>query len=400
MPAVGTTPEDALAGMAGASAGEALQLLLGAAIGAGATHVHIHRRAGKAEVRLRTQGKLRPPHAVPLHTAEAILNKLRNRANVGAPVRRYPLEGVFRIRIGDRRYRFSLSSLGGVEGDHIVIGIEPGSRDDPASLDRIGMRPDTLDAYRKAIGRERGLLLYVAPPLMGKTTTIYATLNALKGADRLVMTYETPIKARLEGVEQVDPSFIPGLDPIDGYRALLNQNADILMLGDLSPPEAMRTAVHAALNGTLVLGRVHGRSALEFLPRMTSQGISAVHLASALAGVVGQRLADRLCPHCVKPQVPSPPLRDEMERALGRKVSLIHRASGCPECGGTGKAGHVGIFEFFPGGKTLQRLLLQKVPTDRIETEARENGLELLVKDGMEKVLEGVTSYESLHAAL
>ena len=152
MPAVGSTPEDALAGMAGASAGEALQLLLGAAIGAGATHVHIHRRAGKAEVRLRTQGKLRPPHAIPLHTAEAILNKLRN-GQRGRPVKRYPLEGVFRIRIGDRRYRFSLSSLGGVEGDHIVIGIEPGSREEPASLDRIGMRPETLDAYRKAIGR-------------------------------------------------------------------------------------------------------------------------------------------------------------------------------------------------------------------------------------------------------
>ena len=233
---------------------------------------------------------------------------------------------------------------------------------------------------------------------MGKTTTIYATLNALKGADRLVMTYETPIKARIDGVEQVDPSLIPGLDPLDGYRALINQNADILMLGDSLLPRGHEDRRPRGPRRRRWCWAASTGAADSDPPRMTSQGISAVHLASALAGVLGQRLTEPLAPAASSPRSPRRSATRWSARWAARSPS-----STAPPAAPSATTREVRARRASSSssrGKALQRLLLQNVSPDRIEAEAHDNGLELLVKDRDGEGAGRGDELRGLHAAL
>lgn len=363
------------------------------------SHLHFLKKPSKIEISARVGGVIEKTYRAARHPMLNVISILKVRAGVYS-AEGSPFEGAFTAKINQNHYRFTISGLPTHEGEHLVLSCVKEPDAETLTLGDLGFYPNMLANYKKTIARKHGLILYVAPSLNGVTTTMYATLKEVMKPDHIAISYERDSKARLPGVLQVDPDLTPNVEQGEGLRILLSQDSDYLLIDDVSSPMAMRSAVHAALGGTLVLARVKEKSALGFVVKMANSGVSPAILASALIGVVGQRLVEMLCPSCAKHYEPVEQIRNELEEFTGIEDPLLHRAPGCKNCGKTGRVGNIGIFEFFPAGKTLQKIIMDPPSASAVEEIARKAGLKLLIQDGMMKALEGKVSYEQVHASL
>jgi type IV pilus assembly protein PilB len=363
------------------------------------SHLHFLKKPNKIEISARVGGVIEKTYRTTRHPMLSIISILKVRAGVYTG-EGSPFEGAFNAKINQNQYRFTISGLPTHEGEHLVLSCVKEPDAETLALSDLGFYPNMLASYKKTIARKHGLILYVAPQLNGVTTTMYATLREVMKPDSVAISYERNAKTRLPGVLQVDPDTAPNVDQGEGFRILLSQDTDYLLIDDISSPMAMRSAVHAALGGSLVLARAKDKSALGFLVKMANSGVSQAILASALVGVVGQRLVETLCPNCAKHYEPVAQVRAELEKLTGIENPLLHRAPGCKNCGKTGRVGNIGIFEFFPAGKTLQKIIMEPPTVAGVEEVARKAGLKLLLQDGMMKALEGKVSYEQVHASL
>jgi len=241
-------------------------------------------------------------------------------------------------------------------------------------------------------------VLVVGPPGSGKTSTIYATLNALKSPHKATFTYENPIKNRLSDINQAEPNERAGLSYAGGLRALIRQDIDYLMVGEVPSLDVLSTVVEAAMGKTLVLARMVFNSTVGVIPHVLEQGIPPFMLYSALAGVLGQRLVRRLCPECLESFEPPEPVKEELRQATGRENPHLYRAVGCRKCAGTGYRGRLGVFELLVPDDRVRQLILAGADRGALEEAVRANGFRSLVDDGLTKAVEGLTTYEEVKA--
>ena len=346
-----------------------LNALLSQAARDGASDIHIEPFERHSSVRFRVDGGLRevvqPNRA--LHAA--LISRLKIMALLDIAEKRLPQDGRISLRLGQRAIDVRVSTLPSAHGERAVLRLldKSGAR---LSLESIGMQGPTLQRFEHLIAQPHGIVLVTGPTGSGKTTTLYAALQRLDAAHSNIMTVEDPIEYELPGVGQTQVNPKIDLDFAKALRAILRQDPDIIMIGEIRDHETAQIAVQASLTGHLVLATLHTNDAVSAVTRLTDMGIEPFLLSSSLLGVLAQRLVRKTCTAC--------------------------QGSGCAVCGHTGYQGRTGIFELLSVDEPLRGLIHNRASESDMHRQAQRNGLGSLREDGERLVALGLTSREEL----
>lgn len=368
-----------------------IQQLLLLAVQRRASDIHLEPQAGSLRVRLRVDGVLQTLSGNEQDNAAALLARLKILASLDITERRTPQDGQFTVELNGNPASFRLSTLPTQFGEKAVIRLLQ-SEPQAVALDKLGMPPALLKIYCQALARPQGLILVTGPTGSGKTFTLYSGLNSLNTPQRNLCSVEDPIEIPLAGINQTQIHPKAGLDFNLVLRALLRQDPDVIMLGEIRDRETAETAVKAAQTGHLVLSTLHTNSTLETLTRLGQIGIPGYLLASALKLIVAQRLVRRLCPHCRQKSeavAHFPP-------AIWPGTVQNWQAPGCERCY-SGFYGRLALFEMLPITARLQNAIAANSTAEQLEMIARQHGRNSLFIEGLHCVNRGDTTLEELN---
>lgn len=362
----------------------------------GVSDIHWEPRKNDFVVRYRIDGKLIRKHVLSSNAARSIVSCLKVMAKMDVAERRIPQDGRMTFSAGLRRVDVRMSSMPIVYGEKIVVRIlDPKMAQRP--LNGLGMRSEVESGVQVLLKRTNGLILVVGPTGSGKTTTLYALLRELNAEELNIISIEEPVEYQLSGVNQVQVNLPAGLSFAVGLRHILRQDPDVIMIGEIRDEETARIAITASLTGHLVLSTLHTNTAAEALARLMDMGIEPYLLASAVSGVLSQRLVRRLCERC-KTTYPVSAI-EKRELRLPTSITLLYRSTGCSECLGTGFRGRIGIHEFLLYNQEIKELVLSRHNSRDIEQQAMVSGMLTVFEDGLLKVIQGFTTVEEvLHA--
>ena len=360
-----------------------------------ASDLHFEPYEGRAVVRFRIDGVLRdviePPRA--LHAA--LVSRLKIMASLDIAERRLPQDGRITLKLGDRQVDVRVSTLPTGPGERVVLRLldKEAARLD---LTALGMAEDTRAAVDRLIREPHGIVLVTGPTGSGKTTTLYAALSRLPRGSVNMMTVEDPIEYALDGVAQTQVNPRIELDFARTLRAILRQDPDVIMIGEIRDLETAQIAVQASLTGHLVLATLHTNDAASAVTRPADMGVETYLLASSLLGVLAQRLVRTLCPACRTAQAPS-----EGEGKLLAELGLpatqpVWTAAGCPECNRTGFRGRTGVYELIVVDDALRRHVHDGADELALRGAAARAGMRSLRADGARWIAEGTTSLAEL----
>ncbi len=360
-----------------------------------ASDIHWEPRADGLIVRYRLDGQLEAKHRVGPTAARSVAARLKVMAGLDVAERRLPQDGRISLQSDGRYIDLRISTLPTVFGEKIVVRLldpETAQR----SLDLLGMRREVEAQMRLLLQRPHGLILVTGPTGSGKTTTLYALLRELQGQSLNIVSIEDPVEYTLENVNQVPVNTTTGLTFAKGLRAILRQDPDVIMIGEIRDQETARIATAAALTGHLVLSTLHTNTAAEALTRLLDMGIEPYLLASAVSAVLAQRLVRVLCPNCRVAY--QPPVTEKQALRLPDTVQQLYRPQpqGCKHCRNTGYAGRIGIHELLLYNQDIKELVLQRHSFQEIEDRAIASGMLTLAEDGMRKAVQGITSVEEV----
>jgi general secretion pathway protein E len=352
-----------------------LNALLTQAARDGASDIHIEPYERHSSVRFRVDGALRevvqPNRA--LHAA--LISRLKIMAELDIAEKRLPQDGRISLRIGTRAVDVRVSTIPSAHGERAVLRLLDKS-ESRISLESVGMTGDTLQRFLHLIEQPHGIILVTGPTGSGKTTTLYAALSRLDASTSNIMTVEDPIEYELPGIGQTQVNPKIDLDFAKALRAILRQDPDVIMIGEIRDYETAQIAIQASLTGHLVLATLHTNDAASAVTRLTDMGVEPFLLSSSLLGVLAQRLVRKLCAYC--------------------KVEGESVARGCQHCGYTGYQGRKGIFELMIADEQVRGLIHTRAGEASIRDAALANGMRLMRQDGERLVREGVTSREEV----
>ncbi len=336
---------------------------------------------------MRVDGVMTDGTSVPARMAPAVISRLKIMANLDIAERRRPQDGRIGMSVERRHVDLRVVALPLVTGESVVLRVlDQGSV--PLSLDELGMHAGDRSRLEGALSRSNGGVLATGPTGSGKSTTLYASLMALKTPEKTIVTIEDPVEYRLEGVKQVQVNEKVGVTFASGLRTMMRADPDTIMVGEIRDAESAKIAVEAAITGHLVLSTLHTNDAPTAMTRLTEMGIEPYLVASAITTVVAQRLARRLCESCrERATVPACALS-----ADGTGSLEVYEAVGCARCAGTGYRGRVGLFEVMTVSDEVRRLVVERAPAAQIAEVAVAEGMRTLRQDGLTKVAAGLTS--------
>jgi len=380
--------EDLLASDGDAPVIRLINALIAQAVREGASDIHIEPEEHRTVVRMRRDGELvevLAPHRA-LHAAMS--SRIKILAQLDIAEKRLPQDGRIAIRLAGKTVDVRVSTVPTSHGERVVMRLLD---KDPKRMDLavLGMAPDTLASFDTAIHAPHGIVLVTGPTGSGKTTTLYGALMRMNARNRNIMTVEDPVEYDLAGIGQVQIHSRIDMTFARALRALLRQDPDVVMIGEIRDLETAQIAIQASLTGHLVLATVHTNDSVSAITRLVDMGVEPFLLASSLIGVLAQRLVRQLCPHCKEPDPVGAEGVPEQERPF--------RPRGCPECRGTGYSGRLGIYEWLTMDDRLRRLVHDGAGEHVLRDTAREHGgLRLLQEDGQRWVRAGVTSVDEL----
>ena len=312
--------------------------ILQEAIRTRASDIHVEPFETRLAVRFRIDGTLRDMLSLAPRLASVLVSRVKVMSKLDIAKKRIPQDGRFSLNLGQKAIDVRVSTLPSQYGVRVVMRIlEKDSM--RLSLSDLGMQADVMEGFTTALRRPNGILLVTGPTGSGKTTTLYASLSQLNDGSRNILTVEDPVEYALDGIGQTQVNNKVGMSFAAGLRAILRQDPDVVMVGEIRDPETTEIAVQAALTGHLVLSTVHTNSAIAAIPRLRDMGVEAFLLASTITGIAAQRLVRRLCPHCKAPDDISDLTRKEL--SLPKKNGqTIYKAVGCAECHGIGSVSY------------------------------------------------------------
>jgi type II secretory ATPase GspE/PulE/Tfp pilus assembly ATPase PilB-like protein len=291
-----------------------------------------------------------------------------------------------------------IATLPVLTGEKMVIRILD-ERGVLTGLKQLGLEPESLSLLQQLIRKPHGMIQVTGPIGSGKTTTLYSALNEVNVLTRNIVTIEDPVEYQLPGANQMQVNPQIGLSFVDGLRAILRQDADILMIGEIRDPETAKVAAWAALTGQLVLATLHTNDAPSAVTMMSNLQVPRYLLGSALVAVVAQRLVRRLCPHCKVPFSPPAKLLEEFGIA-DRPVEKLFYPGGCEQCYRTGFSGRTGIFEIFVVSERIRQMIIEGAVDTELKKQAISEGMITLAESGVRKLLDGVTSTDEVFRAV
>ena len=374
-----------------------VNLIFSRAFAARASDIHIEPFESKLSVRYRIDGVLRESEAPPVRSTSAVISRIKVLANLNIAERRLPQDGRLKLRIEGREVDLRISTVPTMHGESVVMRIlDKGSL--PLDFDALGFDATSLKALNGMLAEPHGIILVTGPTGSGKTTTLYAALNALNSPDRKILTVEDPVEYQLEGVNQIQVRPSIGLDFARALRSILRQDPDVIMVGEMRDLETARIAVQAALTGHKVFSTLHTNDATSSVVRLLDMGVEDYLVTSTLNGVVAQRLVRTLCTACRVSYLASDALIDELslQRLADGSEITLYRPGGCEQCEGTGYRGRSTVMETMVMDDELSRAVLSHGDATSLRQIARERGVMSMHENGLRKALSGVTSVEEV----
>jgi general secretion pathway protein E len=367
--------------------------LIDRAVELGASDIHLTATETGSRLRLRVDGLLveQPPPPAGLHAG--ILSRVKIMAGLDIAERRLPQDGRIRTSARGRPIDLRVATMPHAVGEGVVLRILDRTA---VALDFgvLGLSAHVVVPLTAALRLPHGLVLVTGPTGSGKTTTLYAALSGLRGAERNIVTVEDPVEYHLDGISQIQVSRTIGLDFARALRAVLRQDPDVIMVGEIRDRETAVVATQAALTGHLVIATVHTNTAAGALPRLADMGVEPFLLASTVRGAMAQRLVRRLCPHCRTPSNSAALLLAGLAIKAGvtPPTGPVFEAAGCPACGGTGYRGRVAVGEYLAVSDAVRTGILAGRDEAALAALAKADGMTDLLADGLAKVAAGLTS--------
>jgi general secretion pathway protein E len=375
-----------------------VNILVRDAYEAAASDIHLESTAAGLLARYRVDGALRRTESPPADLHLAVLSRIKLLANLDIAERRKPQDGRIRVRLDARELDLRVSTIPTIFGESVVLRLlDHGGR--PATLDALGMSPATLAHMIDLSTRAHGMVLVTGPTGSGKTTTLYAALLRRQFAAEKVITVEDPIEYELPGITQMPVQRESGVTFGAALRAILRQDPDVFMIGEMRDAETAEIATQSAMTGHLVFTTLHTNDAIGAVPRMLDLGVPEYVVAATIEGVLAQRLVRRICDHC---RASYRPEREMVRRfpAASQIDQPLTRGAGCDACRGTGYRGRVGIFELIRISDVLRDAIAGRTPISRLRALALEGGMVTMAADGWEKVRAGITTIDEVSRAV
>lgn len=418
---------------------QTVNLIIEYAIKSGASDIHIEPRDETVSIRYRIDGILKEANKLPKKVHGALVSRIKILSNLKIDERRVPQDGRFKIQVGSGVYALRVSTLPITEGEKVVMRVLNESSK-AATLEELGYWGISLQTVNHAIVQPHGMILVTGPTGSGKSTSLFSTLSLLNRPSVNISTVEDPVEYKIPGANQTQVNSKAGMTFATGLRALLRQDPNIIMVGEIRDGETADLGVQAALTGHLVFATLHTNNAATCLPRLLDMGIEPFLIASTVRAVVGQRLVRKLCPDCRESYSPDPATlkqvgeifqisdaphmkyiheleKSALEAGIGKlqmsksskessaelsttpsKIEKLWKAheGGCAHCNETGYKGRVGIYEVLDNTTDIQKQIVTRATSDQIQSLAIENGMITMQVDGFIKALRGQTSIEEI----
>ncbi len=373
-----------------------VDLLMSQAVKCRASDIHFEPQEKSTVVRMRVDGILRDMVPPAKRMQAAVIARIKIIAQMDIAERRLPQDGRFKMKISGKAIDVRVSTIPTIYGEKVVMRILDASAV-KHDLDQLGVEPNYLKELKSQLSMPHGIVIVTGPTGSGKSTTLYSALNYLKDPTKNITTVEDPVEYRLAGINQIQVKKEIDLNFARCLRAILRQDPDIVLIGEIRDKETVEIAIKASLTGHLVLSTFHTNDAPSAISRLLYMGIERYLLASALNLVVAQRLVRRICVHCKEPVN----LRDKVIERMGlnkeqSENSVFHHGKGCQACGGTGYLGRLPIFEFLPVDQDISERVIASNTEAQIREAARKKGYGGLLESGVGKVLQGLTTAEEV----
>ncbi|MFI8575104.1 GspE/PulE family protein [Rossellomorea aquimaris] len=359
-----------------------------------ASDIHIDPQETKVVIRYRVDGILRTERNLPKHMQSMLIARLKIMANLDITEFRVPQDGRIKVNIDFHPIDLRVSTLPTVYGEKIVLRI----LDLGSSLNdllKLGFNKVNQQRFMKMIQQPTGIVLITGPTGSGKSSTLYAALNHLNSEEVNIITIEDPVEYQLEGINQIGVNQNVGLTFAKGLRAILRQDPNIIMVGEIRDRETVEVSIRASLTGHLVLSTIHTNDSISTVTRLLDMGVEPFLVASSLSGVVAQRLIRKVCRDC-KQEMPATKREIEIFAKRGMKIETITRGQGCSSCNMTGYKGRIAIHEVLVMNDEMKKVILNNEPFSKLREHAVRNKTIFLIDDGLLKVKQGLTTTEEV----
>jgi len=370
---------------------QALNLIIEEAVKARSSDIHIEPEEDRLRVRYRIDGTLQDLMSLPLNIHLALVSRIKILADLNIADRHRAQDGQFSVKAKGREIDIRVATSPTVTGEMAVLRLLDKSVA-ALGMAELGMLPDSQAKFEALLKVPYGMILTSGPTGAGKTTTLYAAINSLDCLGRNIITIEDPAEYRFKDINQIQVNPQAGITFASGLRSILRLDPDVIMVGEIRDAETANIAVQAALTGHLMLSSVHSSDSAGVLSRLIDLRVEPFLIASAVLGVIGQRMVRRVCSDCSHPI--EAPLVEQMayEREMGEKRTEFVYGTGCKSCAYTGYIGRVGIFEILAMSDAIRTMVTSRVISSEIRAQAIKEGMVTMMKDGMRKVKEGVTT--------
>lgn len=359
-----------------------------------ASDIHIDPQEQKVVIRYRVDGTLRTERILPKSIQDHLLTRIKILANLNITEQRIPQDGRIKLDIDFRKVDLRISTLPTIFGEKIVIRILDFSAT-VNDITQLGFQKENLDQFMKLIKKPHGIVLITGPTGSGKTSTMYSALNILNKEEFNIITIEDPVEYQIEGINQIQVNPNVGLTFATGLRAILRQDPNIIMVGEIRDLETAEMTVRASMTGHLVFSTLHTNDSIGTISRLKDLGVEPFLIASSLNGVVSQRLVRKICRDCKQEENAS--LREkEIFTKYGMTIEKVYRGKGCPTCHMTGYRGRTAIHEVLVVNEKIRQSIMNHAPMTEIQQAAIENGFTFLIEDGLAKVKKGITTTEEI----
>lgn len=363
-----------------------------------ASDIHIEPFEKEIRVRYRIDGVMYIAMNPPKRIQGALISRIKIMAHLDIAEKRIPQDGRIAIKVGDKAYDIRVSVLPVTFGERIVMRLLDKSRTFTGLKD-IGFSERDYKVIENTIHRPNGIIYVTGPTGSGKTSTLYSVLNELNSPEFNIITVEDPVEYQMAGVGQVGVREKVGLTFAAALRSILRQDPDIVMIGETRDQETAQIAVQAALTGHLVLSTLHTNSAPASITRLIDMGVEPFLIASSVVMIIAQRLVRKLCSHCKKEYHPSVELLEKIGvSAKDAKSIKFYEPVGCDECNNTGYRGRIAIFEVMEMTQAIAKLTMERSETGIIREQAIKDGMLPLIKDGLRRIIDGLTTIEEVLA--
>lgn len=375
-----------------------VNLIISRAVEIEASDIHIEPFEGALKIRYRIDGVLHDMEAPPKQLQNAIISRVKIMAKLNIAERRLPQDGRIKMRILGKEIDLRVSTIPTIYGESVVLRIL--DRENVIlELTRLGFPKNSLKKFESTISKPYGMLLVTGPTGSGKTTTLYASLNKLNSPEKKIITIEDPIEYQLHGVNQIHVKPQIGLTFSNGLRSIVRQDPDIIMVGEIRDAETADIAIQAALTGHMVFSTVHTNDSAGAIARLSDMGIEQYLMASALVGILAQRLVRKICLHCKEKVKVTKKYLDNLGPEFDSilQVNELFEGKGCEKCNQTGYRGRIGIYELLLIHEEIHDMILKKTSSIHIKEKARSLGMTTLRGDGWQKVKDGISSVSEIY---